>query len=48
VFFAIPEAYKVTQTIVSVDKRAVKQALESGEDVAGADLRFGKNTLVRR
>jgi hypothetical protein len=44
----IPDVYKVTQTIVSVDKRAIKAALEKGEDVPGADLRFGRNTLVRR
>jgi hypothetical protein len=44
----IPDSFKVTQMIVSVDKRAVKAALERGHDVAGADLRFGKNTLVCR
>jgi hypothetical protein len=33
---------------VSVDKRAVKSAIESGFDIPGAQLVVGINTLVRR
>jgi hypothetical protein len=45
---AVPEEFKIAKTVVSVDKKALKAALEAGRDVAGADLVFGKNTLVRR
>jgi hypothetical protein len=45
---AIPADYKVTKMEVSVDKKAVKAALEADVDVPGADLVIGKNSLVRR
>ena len=44
----IPAAYKITKTEVLVDKKAVKAALEADWDVPGADLIFGRHTLVRR
>lgn len=45
---AIPEQYKVTRVAVSVDKKAIKAALEADIDVPGADLVVGRNTVVRR
>lgn len=45
---AIPEKFKVSKVVITVDKRAVRAALESGEDVPGAELIIGKNTVVVR
>ena len=45
---AIPADYKVSRTETSVDKKAVKAALEADVDVPGADLIIGKNSLVRK
>ena len=44
----IPPEYLRTKTESAPDKKAIKAALESGLDVPGADLSFGKNALVRR
>ena len=35
---ALPEAYRVTKTEVSPDKKAIAAAIKSGQDVAGASL----------
>lgn len=45
---AIPEEFKRTTVTVSVDKMAIKKAINAGADVAGADLSMGKQTLVRK
>ena len=48
-----PERFKRTEVIparevVTIDRRAIKAALEAGEDVPGWDLAFGRSVLVRR
>lgn len=44
----LPEEFvKVTVTRVP-DRRAIKEAIEAGHDVPGADLTLGGQTLVRR
>lgn len=35
---ALPEAYRRTKTTIEADKAAIKKALESGEEIAGAKL----------
>ena len=44
----IPAEFKRTTVSVSVDKTAIKKAINEGRDVPGADLSIGKNTLVRK
>lgn len=45
---AVPAAYKVRHEAWTVDRPALRQALERGEAVPGATLITGKQTLVRR
>jgi hypothetical protein len=33
---------------ISIDKRAIKAAIDAGETVPGADLAIGKYTLIRK
>ncbi len=51
-FEDVDELVKITDQIkhveVIISKPAVKQAIDSGHDVPGADLRFGSPTLVIR
>lgn len=44
----IPVEFKRTTISVTVDKRALKKAIDDGRDIPGADLSIGKNTLVRK
>lgn len=44
----IPEEFKRTTVSVTVDKKAIKKAIDDGRDIAGADLSIGKQTLVRK
>lgn len=44
----VPEEFKRTTVTVSVDKKAIKKAIDEGRDVPGADLSMGKQTLVRK
>lgn len=45
---AIPEEFRRTTISVSFDKVAIKKAIDSGQDVPGADLSIGGQTLVRK
>jgi hypothetical protein len=45
---ALPAHLTVTRTIVDADKRAIKAAIEAGEDVPGADLAYGEMRLEVR
>lgn len=45
---AVPESYKIVKISTSVDKRAVKDAIDSGAHVPGASLSIGKYALVRK
>jgi hypothetical protein len=45
---AIPEQYKRATVTIAVDKRAVKAAIENGEDVPGAKLVTDKTSLGRK
>lgn len=38
----------VTRMEISIDKRAIKAAIDAGETVPGADLAIGKYTLIRK
>lgn len=44
----VPAEFKIVHQTVTVDKRAVKKAIESGAEVPGADLHFGTISLVRK
>jgi hypothetical protein len=44
----VPDEFKQTTITVTVNKRAVKDAIEAGHVVPGADLSIGGQTLVRR
>jgi Siphovirus Gp157 len=44
----VPEEFKRTTVTVSIDKAAIKKAINAGHDVLGADLSIGKSTLVRK
>lgn len=44
----VPEEFKRTTFTVSIDKKAIKKAIDEGRDVPGADLSMGKQTLVRK
>lgn len=44
----VPDEYRIVVETVSFDKRAIKKALETGSEVPGADLKFGRITLVRK
>jgi hypothetical protein len=41
----IPEQFKKTTVVVAVDKRAIKAAIDAGEVVPGADMKFGDYRL---
>jgi hypothetical protein len=43
----IPEKYKNTETVVKIDKTAIKSAIKSGEEVAGARVEQRKNLSIR-
>lgn len=45
---AVPEEFKRTTITVTIDKLAIRKAIEAGHDVPGADLALGGQTLVRR
>jgi hypothetical protein len=45
---AVPDEFKRTTVSITVDKRAIKKAIDEGRDVDGADLSMGKQTLVRK
>lgn len=45
---AVPEKFKTIIETVKIDKMAVKAAIKSGEDVAGAHLREPTISLIRR
>ena len=45
---AIPSSFQTVKTIVSVDKAAIKKAIQAGHSVPGADLIIGKYTLARK
>lgn len=44
----IPEEFKRSTVTISVDKKAIKKAIDEGRDIPGADLSMGKQTLVRK
>lgn len=44
----VPAEFKTITPHVSIDKRAIKKAIDGGRDVPGADLRFGTTSLIRR
>lgn len=44
----VPDEFKVAKTTVSIDKRAIKSAIDQGFEVPGAQLVSGLNTLVRK
>jgi hypothetical protein len=44
----IPDEFKEQRITIAVDKRAIREAIEAGQDVPGADLALGGQTLVRR
>lgn len=44
----IPDEFKESIIQTTINKRAVRAAIESGQDVPGADLALGGQTLVRR
>ena len=45
--FALPEAYRVTKTEVSPDRKAIAAALKAGEAVPGASLVEGISLQIR-
>jgi hypothetical protein len=45
---AVPAEFMIVKQVVSLDRKAIKAALESDVDVPGVDLVIGKQTLVRR
>ncbi|MFL6447110.1 MAG: siphovirus Gp157 family protein [Bryobacteraceae bacterium] len=45
---SIPAIFQTVRQEVVVDKRAIKAAIEAGQDVPGCDLLIGKQTLIRR
>jgi Siphovirus Gp157 len=45
---SIPANFQTVRQEVVVDKRAIKAAIEAGQDVPGCDLLIGKQTLIRR
>lgn len=44
----VPDEFKQTVVTVTIDKRALKKAIEAGRDVPGADLAIGGQALVHR
>lgn len=44
----VPDKFKIIVPHVSLDRQAIKKALNAGEEVPGADLRFGRVTLLRK
>lgn len=44
----IPEPFRVPIVSYKIDKVAIKKAIEAGQDVPGADLALGGQSLVRR
>ena len=44
----VPAKFKTVHQTVTLDRRAIKRAIDSGAEVPGADLRFGTISLVRR
>lgn len=44
---AIPSSFQTVKTVVSIDKTAIKKAIQQGHTVPGADLIIGKYTLAR-
>ena len=45
---AVPDEFKTVTMVVSIDRRAIKAAIEAGRMVPGADLQFGMPTLAVR
>lgn len=45
---AIPSSFQTVKTVVSIDKTAIKKAIQQGHTVPGADLIIGKYTLARK
>lgn len=43
----VPARYKTVRQEISVDKRAIKRAIDGGEDVPGAHLREPSTSLIR-
>jgi len=43
----VPEDYKQTKTVVSVDLMAIKEAIKNGETVEGAHLEERKNLQIK-
>lgn len=43
----VDNLYKVEKTIISADKKAIKEAIKSGEEVAGAILKQNKNLQIK-
>jgi len=44
----VPPEYKTIQQTIACDKRAIKRAIDTGEQVPGAELRPGTVSLLRR
>jgi hypothetical protein len=44
---AIPAEFQAVRQEVVADKRAIKAALEAGQDIPGCDLLIGKQSLIR-
>lgn len=44
----VPDEFKETTVSVSINRAAIKKAIEAGRDVPGADLAIGGQTLVRK
>ena len=43
----VPDCYKNVETVISVDKNAVKAALKSGEEIGGVEIVEKKNIRIR-
>jgi len=44
----VPAEFKTIQQTIACDKRAIKRAIDSGDEVPGAELRPGTVSLLRR
>lgn len=43
---AVPASYKTVEQIVKVDRRALLRDLKAGNEIHGADIRFGEDGLI--